>query len=76
MNVAIHIYPFHSLKVIDLRTGIDFERLITNHISSCMVHVIGKQDLKKDMISCACVFLFCSAEVEPSVWHTRKVFLM
>lgn len=35
VNIAIHMYSFHSLKLTDLRTGIDFERLITNHIIIC-----------------------------------------
>lgn len=46
------MYSFHSLKVIDLKTGTDFKRLITNHISSCMVDRKDKQDLQKDMKKC------------------------
>lgn len=49
MNTTIHMYSFHSLKVINLRTGIDFERLITNHISLCMADREGKQDVQKDI---------------------------
>lgn len=30
-------YSFCNLKVVDLRTGIDFETLITNHTSSYVV---------------------------------------
>lgn len=51
MNTTIHMYSFHSLKVINLRTGIDFERLITNHISLCMADREGKQDVQKDINS-------------------------
>lgn len=30
------MYSFQSLKVIGLRTGIDLQRLMTNHVSSCV----------------------------------------
>ena len=46
------MYSFHSLKVINLRTGIDFERLITNHISSCMADRKDKQDVQNDIKKC------------------------
>lgn len=41
INTDIHMYSFQSLKVIGLRTGIDLQRLMTNHVPSC-VFFLGK----------------------------------
>lgn len=45
------MYYFQSLKVIGLRTRLDLRRLMTNHVSSYVFLVKGKQDLHRDMLT-------------------------
>lgn len=68
-NIYIYSYTYVFFsKFKSLRTRIDLQRLMRNHVSSCVFLVKGRQDLHRDMrtwVILVWVSVFLSAEVEP-----------